>query len=256
MARRRVAVLGYGAIGTQVCALLQAGAVRGADLVAVVRRERDADEPLTCDLDEAVRRSDIIVECAGQEAVGALAEATASRDVDLVITSIGALLVDAVLTNALGKHPGRVRLTSGAIGGFDLLRSARRAGEFDRVELTTTKRATSLVRPWMTADVLERLARDRGEPFEVFSGTAAEAAELFPESLNVAAALALAAGAQNLEVRLIADPAVSRVRHRVEAHGPTGDYTFEFVNHPSAQNPKTSAVVPYAVLEAVAELAN
>ena len=89
-----------------------------------------------------------------------------------------------------------------------------------------------------------------------FEGNARDACRLFPESANVFATLALATlGFEAVEARLIADPRAQRVEHVLRAVGEVGSYEFRFNNLPSAANPKTSAIVPWAVLRALGDLA-
>ena len=51
-----------------------------------------------------------------------------------------------------------------------------------------------------------------------------------------------------------ADPAADLTRHVIEAHGEAGSYRFETANRPSADNPRTSGVVPQAVLRSLSAL--
>ena len=92
-------------------------------------------------------------------------------------------------------------------------------------------------------------------PVEVFRGGAREAAKSFPRSLNVAATVAFATGDFDaVEVVLLADPAASLTSHVIEAEGEAGSYRFEIRNQPSAENPRTSAIVPLAVLRTLSAL--
>jgi len=52
-------------------------------------------------------------------------------------------------------------------------------------------------------------------------------------------------------VRLTADPKASLTSHVIEASGPSGEYRFEIRNNPSPQNPRTSGIVPFAVLRSL-----
>jgi aspartate dehydrogenase len=54
---------------------------------------------------------------------------------------------------------------------------------------------------------------------------------------------------------VVADPGAERTRHVIEAEGTAGRYRFEIDNLPSAETPTTSAVVPFAVLRAITDLA-
>src|SRR5690606_39256610 len=112
-------------------------------------------------------------------------------------------------------------------------------GGLDRVRLTTTKAAGSLVQPWMGDEEADRLRRLRA-PETVFDGTPAEAIERFPANVNVAVALAdavrglgtMADGLARVRVRIVADPAATASTHVIEAGGGSGDYRFEIANRP------------------------
>ncbi|MCR1785707.1 DUF108 domain-containing protein [Nocardioides carbamazepini] len=251
----RVVVIGGGAIGASVVASLLRGDLPGVVPVAVVDGQPVGDLGVPqLRLDAALDLADVVVECAGQAVVAQRAVDILERGIDLLITSVGAL-ADADLATAIRvAGPGRFLLTAGAIGGLDILSSAAAQGPLTRVEVTTTKLPTTLVQPWMD-DHDADLLRVATEPVEVFRGNAREATRLFPRSLNVAATLGWVAGDFDLvDVRLVADPAAELTCHRVVAEGVAGRYTFEIQNLPSPDNPRTSGVVPHAVLRSLAAL--
>jgi aspartate dehydrogenase len=245
--RARVGVVGYGALGRGVVEQLRRGVVPRAELVGVVNRSRLSGLPVPqWSLAQAVEACEVLIECAGQEAVRHTLEAVAGHERTVVVTSVGALL-DPEL-RALGGGPVRIVPTHGAIGGLDILGSAALAQPFERVEVCSTKLPGAVLRPWMSAQQREDLTRC-SEPVLVFEGGVAEAARLFPASLNVAAAVALAVQDPELvEVQLWADPAAVRTVHRIVASGPVGNYEVRCENLPSADNPRSSAVVVHSVL--------
>lgn len=252
----RVSVLGCGAIGGTVARALRDGQVAGAALAGV--SHRNAVDPLDLPvIDEStmIRASDLVVECAGHAALAGSGPKVVAAGVDLLVASVGAL-TDAALLAALAAGPGRVRLTTGAIGGLDLLRSAATMGGLDWVRITTTKLPTVLAQPWMDQAEVARL-RTTTTPLVLRSGSAREIATAFPRSANVAASVALAVGDWDLvEAAVVADPRATRTRHVIEAEGAAGHYRFDIDNVPSTQTPTTSAVVPYALLRAITDLAS
>lgn len=250
----RVSVLGYGTIGKVVAARLNDGVVPGARLVGVVNRspvEPAAGPQLS--LSAAIEDSDVVVECAGQGALRTAGPAVVEGGRTLVASSVGAL-ADPELARCLLAGPGRLHCTHGAVGGLDLLAAASDAAPFDDVRVTTTKVPRSLVQDWMD-ETRRRAVLEATEPCLVFRGSPVEAARLFPASLNVAMAVALSVGtATPVTVELHADPAAELTRHEIEATGPVGRYAWRIENRPSQANPRTSAVVPYAILRTVARL--
>ena len=90
-----------------------------------------------------------------------------------------------------------------------------------------------------------------------FSGSAREACRLFPQSANVCATLSLATlGFDKTQATIVGDPARKLVRHEIRVEAESGIYEFAFENITSPSNPKTSAVVPYAVLRGLSSLAD
>ena len=264
-----VGVIGQGAIGSVVAAALRQGEVPGCRLSGVLRRSglasvapvrpqpgRSDQAPVPIgSIGDLVRASDVVVEAAGAEALADHGPAVVEAGVDLLVVSVGALVDDALRARLCdgGEGRGRVLLSSGAIGGLDLLRAAALMGAVHSVRLTTAKRPEALERPWMTDDERRHL-HDADEPVTVFTGSARDAVRRFPESANVAATLALATtGLDATRVEMIARAGAVRVRHRIEVDADAGHYELTVENTPSA-NPRTSAITPYAVLRALTDL--
>lgn len=249
-----MAVLGHGAIGSVVAAALRAGEVPGARLVAVVDPTAPPAPPLpTASLDIALERAELVVECAGQSGLREAGPTVIAAGRHLLALSTGAL-ADTALHRRLLAGPGRLSLCAGAIGGLDLLSAIACRVPFDAVTIRTTKSPGSLLRPWMTEAEAARL-RNAVAPYEVLRAPAREVTRAFPATSNVAASVALAVGDWDLvEAVVIADPAAAMSRHEVLAAGPTGRYRMETANLPSPANPRSSAVVPYAVLRAISGL--
>ncbi|MEV2246593.1 aspartate dehydrogenase domain-containing protein [Streptomyces sp. NPDC049970] len=254
---RKVAVVGWGAIGRVVGTALAEGRVAGAELVCVVdnRPLGDAAPVRQATFEEALDACDLVVEAAGQGVVREWGERVLASGTDLLIASTGALTDDGLTERLLSAGPGRVYFTGGAVGGLDLLQAVRSLGPLDEVRLTTTKLPSTLEQPWMDEELLT-LMRTATGPVEVMSGTAREIPVKFPRSTNVAASVALAVGDLDaVRVRVVADPAAHRTRHVIEAAGGHGTYRFEVAHRPDPANPATSQVVPYAVLRSLAALA-
>lgn len=218
-----------------------------------MRTTRDTPVGPSLPFSELVERSRIVVECAGHEAVAQLGVAALRAGRDLLVVSLGALADDELLASLAQAGPGRLKLATGALGGVDLVRAAALTGRLDRVRLVITKPPGVLIQDWMSDGEANRLRSTR-TPVVVFEGTARDAAMRFPRSANVAAALALAAGGwQGIEAVVVADPGADRTGHDIECCGDAGEYRFTIKNRPTASNPATSAVVPYAVLRAVSD---
>lgn len=252
--RQRVALIGLGAIGRRLADLLRArpeafelvGALvsdatqTARDLPALAHLlVPDAAALLAC-------RPDVVVECAGHQAVDAHAEAVLRGGCDLVLVSVGALADAARLARleaAAAASGTQVQPVSGAIGGLDWLGAAHSAG------LTTvTYRGRKPPRAWLGTAAAETVDLTRLDtPTCFFRGSAREAAVRFPLNANVAATVGLATlGLDHTTVELWADPGVSENMHEVEAHGAAGQLTLRLVNQPDPQNPRTSQITAHS----------
>lgn len=249
----RVGVIGAGSIGSVVAVALRDGAVSGARFSGVADPNQPDGLPVLS-VGELIETSDLVVEAAGHKALAELGPRVLDAGRDLLVVSVGALADEELHARLLAAGPGMLHLSTGAIGGLDLLRAAARMG-LHHVELVTTKRAGSLVQPWMSDAEAERL-RGADRPVELMRGPARKVTAAFPKSANVAASIALAAGDWDVvEAAMVADPGVASTSHVITADGVAGRYRFEIRNHPSRQTPTSSQVVPYAVLSAISALA-
>jgi aspartate dehydrogenase len=89
----------------------------------------------------------------------------------------------------------------------------------------------------------------------LYRGTAGEAALLYPQNANVAAAVALAGlGFEATEVELVADPEAPGNVHEIEAEGAAGRFAIQLQGKPSRTNPKTSALAALSVARALINL--
>lgn len=254
----RVAVLGFGAIGAKVASELAAGGVADAKLEGVIVRSAGGAAELgfrELTLAQALDSCDLIVECAGVEAAKQHGAQVLTAGRDFLIVSIGVMADQQTRLELLETGPGRLFLSTGAIGGLDILSAAARNGGLERASLTTGKLPATLVQKWMTNHEANKL-REAERAVTVFEGSVTDAIKLFPKSLNVGVALACATNLwQETRVRLIADPEATLTTHEISAAGRSGEYDFTITNLPDPANPATSAIVAEATLNGIARLA-
>jgi aspartate dehydrogenase len=251
----RVGVLGWGAIGRTVGGQIAAASRDGdhtLELTAVASRfSRGQAHELAVDPAEIGKHCDVVVEAAGPDAVRRHGEACLRDGADLLVVSLGALMDDSLRRRLVDAGPCRILLCTGAIGGLDLLAAARMYGPVSRITLETTKPSAALEREWMSEELLHAL-RTSGEAVECFRGTVAEAVDLFPESLNVSAALAIASGdPAAVEVAVIGSPTAACNTHDITIEAASGSYRFSLANRPDPDNPRTSHITAWAVLRAL-----
>jgi aspartate dehydrogenase len=255
-----VGLIGCGGIAQDVVAALRANAANGSAIVgALARPGRGAEARANLgeiDIVETLdallaREPEVVAEVAGQAAVAEHGANVLRGGIDLLVISIGAL-AEPVLLGRLkaAAHDGDscILLPAGAIGGIDAIAAMRVAG-------LTSVRYRSRKPP----------AAWRGSPAEkvvdlgalrqrtvLYKGTAGEAALLYPQNANVAAAVALAGlGFDATEVELVADPDAPGNMHEIEAEGTAGRFAIQLQGKPSRSNPKTSALAAMSVARAL-----
>jgi aspartate dehydrogenase len=207
-------------------------------------------------LDDFLERSDLVVEAASQEAVAEIGPKVLEMGKNLMIMSVGALVNDDLWSDLrrIAVDKGcHVYIPSGAIAGLDGIYAGSMA-DIDCVTLTVTKPPKGLSLPSSLHDKISNLARLK-EPLTVFDGTAREAVAIFPKNVNVAASIALAGiGFDRTRVKIIADPSVSRNRHRVEIRGRFGEMSVRMMNLPSDSNPRTSYIAPLSAIATIRKI--
>lgn len=257
-----VGIIGAGAIAHALLRCLEENGARGSiDIVAMLDRSPDKlasfgsvlpGAALTTDTEAFWARSpSLVVECAGHEAVREQGPEVLARGRDLLLISIGALAnaeTEQLLRAAASNSSGRLFLPSGAVGGLDLLASARLAG-LSRVVYIARK--PPLAWRGTPAEHLVELAT-LTQPVEFFRGNARAAAQEFPQNANVAAAIALAGvGFEATEVVLIADPGAKGNEHWFGAEGAFGHAEVRIAGKPLPENPKTSWLAALSLARAV-----
>lgn len=158
-------------------------------------------------------KPDYIIETASPSALKELVLPALINGSNLVTLSIGAF-ADAefyeIVKQTASENNTRVHLASGAIGGFDVMRTVALMEE-SNVTFRTEKSPNSLRYPKIYDDSLQTETR------EVFKGDAVGAIALFPTSVNVAVAASLASvGPKNLKVSINSIPGYVGDDHRIE----------------------------------------
>lgn len=261
MKKLKIGIVGCGAIGSSLAKEIVTNLRSCAALVAIydIRPEkaRALSKQLTkkvklCarDLDALIKKSDLVIEASSAKAAWQIAQRSLSCGRKVMIMSVGGVVDHAQeLFNLAVRKKTRVYFPSGAISGIDALKAANIAG-IRRVVLTTRKNPKA----FKGVEYVEKNFKLSGLRKEkvLFSGKAARAVRYFPQNINVAAVLGLAAiGMRKTQVRIIADPRLKRNIHEVliESKAAKIFTRTENVLHP--QNPRTSFL---AVLSAIAVL--
>ena len=240
-------IIGCGAIGTDVAKA--ADKMKDIEKIYLFDIKKEASNKLCKSINKAEIKPvkdflievDVVFEAASQGAVEEYAEQIIKAGKDLVIMSVGSLLDDKFINKIekIAKEKRcKIYLPSGAVCGIDGVLSAS-IDIIDEVTLVTTKPMESFDKKFEKRSV-------------VFEGNAGDAVKKFPMNINVAASLALAGvGFDKTKVKIVADPVVTRISHKILAHGKFGRLRAVVENMPNPKNPKSSYM---ASLSAIATL--
>ncbi|MBT2582842.1 aspartate dehydrogenase [Planococcus sp. ISL-109] len=243
-----IGIIGTGNIASYLLEQVNAKRMCDERVTAVFGRNREVGQRLKeqfdiefyTDLQEFLKTPlDIVVEAVTVEAASLFLKDVVVHKKDLIVSSIGVFKEAGFLgeLKILAETNGtQVFLPSGAIGGLDILQSAKALGGLTHVQITTRKSPVSL-------------GMESDEEQVLFDGSAFDAVEKFPKNVNVALVLAIAGiGAEKTKVRVIVDPAVERNTHTIEAQGDFGKMQLHIENNPMPSNPKTSLLAALSIL--------
>lgn len=253
----KVAMVGFGAIGRSLAAIIRER-LPDVSVIGVAKRSPPSESDRACvhpatrfvDTPAALARlpADLVIECAGHQALAAFAPALLREGRELLIASVGALAdpeLESSLREAALQGRTRLLLSTGAIGAVDLLCAAR-IGGLRGVSYTASKPP----RAWLgtAAEALAQSAQSQSVPVDLFEGTAREAALRFPQNANVAATVAMAGiGFEQTRVRLVADPRLHVNQHTIEAEGTFGHFDLTVLGNPQSAHAKTSMLVAFSL---------
>lgn len=197
-------------------------------------------------LDELIENSDLILESASQAAVHSSVPQILENGTDVIIMSVGALLDNDFresLESTAKENGAKIYLPTGAISGIDTVKAAR-LGEIESVSLVTRKPPLSLGQDM-----------DGDEEQIIFEGKASDAVKEFPKNINVSSTLSLASGI-DADVKIIADPKVTRNTHEIYLKGAFGELITKTSNVSSPDNPKTSLLAAYSAASLLNKLSD
>jgi aspartate dehydrogenase len=248
----RVGIIGCGAIGTDVA--LAAEEMKEISKIYIYDININASKKLQRKLKKAqikpvnefLEEVDFVFEAASQDAVIEYASDILTAGKDIIIMSVGSLFNNKFKNKIekIAQDKGcKIYIPAGAICGIDGVISAS-IDTIDEVTLVTTKSPESLGKKLSKRTV-------------VFDGNARHAVKKFPSNINVAASLSIAGvGFDNTKVRIVADPVVTRISHRILAHGKFGRLRAEVENMPNPKNPKSSYMASLSAIATLKKIVN
>lgn len=227
MKKVKLALMGCGYLNEIVANALKNGLLPEYELVGVLGRNPERTQAFAkrhgCKACSSIQelmalKPDFTAEAASPQAVVAYTETVLKSGSHLVVLSIGAF-ADADLYNKV-KETARVNnqkvyIASGAVGGFDVLRTAALMSPI-KATMTSLKDPASLYNGPLYKEGLINIT----EPERVFTGSTKEAIEILPFHFNVAVATALAsAGPEETTLNIDAVPGFRGDQYKIEIQG-------------------------------------
>lgn len=244
----KIAVIGFGAIGQFLVNHLKSEPA--IQVVSVLSASPPTGSiPTAASIDELLNANpDMVVECAGHQALQQYGPPAMRAGKDLLIASVGAL-ADRSLEEKLKRAAGsgaRLLIPAGALGGLDLLQTAKEAG-LHTVEYVGRK-GPAAWKGTAAEDLVDLRQVKRATTF--LEGDARTAATTFPQNANVVAALSLAGlGFERTKVRLVVDPDATDNHHSYIAKGDFGEMSVNIASATLSANPKTSVLAPFSIIQ-------
>lgn len=250
MGKIKLALIGCGYLNEIVANALKDGYLPEYELIAVLGRDYGRAKEFAArhsckacaDIDELLAlKPDFTAEAASVKAVKEYSEKILSGGSNFVVLSIGAFadreFYDHIKDTA-ARNKRRVYIASGAVGGFDVLRTAALMSPIT-ASISAQKAPVSLKNTPLFTDELMDITASQ----QVFSGTTKEAIAILPTKVNVAIATALAsAGPENTTMNIKAVPGFKGDEYKIEIQG-------EEVRTELNIYSRTSAIAAWSVVE-------
>lgn len=209
---KRIGLYGCGHLNKIVVDCYKKGLLEGYEIVGCYSKTKEHRENMAKNLnvepcntyDELLKRDlDYIVEATNPSATKMILEQTIEKGINVILLSIGALSNEEYYDNIKKKcleNNTRIYLASGAISGFDVLRTAQIMG-LTAASLTNTKGPKALSKTTLYKNNMEN------EDTVAFEGSAYEAIKNLPTGINVGVAAALATrGVHNTNIKIQTKP--------------------------------------------------
>lgn len=256
----RITVVGCGSIGSKLA--------KAADEMDEVKRlylideDKKKAEELMAQLNKAVivesveeelYHCDLVIEAATQEAAKEILVKTASRGVDIMVTSVGALVDDDFRNMVFEKAKNceaKIFIPSGALCGMDGLRAASN-DYLSKVEivLTAGRQTLTHIKYFQEKGIdVDNLK----QAITLYSGPAREAVQIFPRNVNIAAtASILGVGFDKTVVTIVFDPDAKTNKYDLIVEGNFGKSVSTTSNVYLEESPYNSALFLLSTISAL-----
>ncbi len=253
----KVGILGCGAIGSRMAQSFQNELKNYYELTGLFDindfKVQELEEKLGSkkiakkSFKDLLKSSDLIIEGISAKNTSQIIREILKAKKHVLVMSVGQLLNATDLFQLAEKNHCYLLIPSGAIAGLDAMKAAALVGVY-QINLTTRKPVTAFENnPYLKEKKID-LGVIRKETL-IFEGDVDTAVKHFPQSINVAATLAMAAkGREIISVKILTSPKFQGNSHEVEIVGEFGRMLTRTDNVPCLDNPKTSYL---AVLSAI-----
>jgi len=256
----RIGIVGCGAIGSRMAKSIVRDLKNHCRLTGLY----DIDVPKARHLSRQLRVNDVVKDSLNDlissctfviEAVNAFETKNIIQKIlrakrNILVMSVGRILNAPDIFTLAEKNRCSLLIPSGALSGLDAIKAASQVN-ISRMTLTTRKPPSG----FSPSDYLKSKGIDLkniASEIVIYDGNVDRAVKLFPQNINVAATLALAAGNKNkIRIRIITSPKFKTNSHEVEIHGDFGTIISRTDNVVCPDNAKTSYL---AVLSAIRTL--
>ncbi len=249
MKRKKIGIVGCGAIGSEVALFIDKKLSKKVLLAALADKNKRRANSLNQKLSEKakikslknlVKEVDLVVEAASQRAADEIIEQALNYKKDVIILSVGSLVKNPEKIEAAKAKKINLYIPSGAIAGVDAL-AALAKGNLKKIKITTSKPPNGLSgTQYLKNKNIDLTKITKKTP--VFSGNVKEAIKCFPKNINVAATLMLSSQFDKVSVTINADPKIKKNIHKIEIEAKEAKIKIEIKNSASKLNPKTSAL--------------
>ncbi|MGF6906025.1 aspartate dehydrogenase domain-containing protein [Fusobacterium sp. PH5-44] len=223
----KLALLGCGYLNEIVANALKDGHLPDYELVGVLGRNMDKTKSFASthnckacgSIEELLALNpDCVAEAASGQAIRDYGEIILKGNADLIVLSIGAFADTDFyekIKEIAKKHKQKIYIASGAVGGFDVLKTAALMSPIE-----TTFKSLKMPRALYNGPLYKDGLLDIKEPENVFRGTTREAIEMMPQHFNVAVATALSsAGIEKTVMEIDAVPNFVGDQYLIELQG-------------------------------------
>ncbi len=248
MKKKKIGILGFGAIGQEIYKKISEKFINGYEVVGIFSEDiasKKIPNKIKClSFNELLKKKpSLIVEVASVEACFQYAERILKKKIDFVCLSVCSFVNNSFFKKIIfltKKINSKVYIPTGAIAGLDAISSASLNKELNLVKLIQRKPPKALLSNLESKKIKKEKI--------LLNSTASKVCKKFPKNSNIAATLSICGlGFNKTKVVVIADPKIKKNIAEVEASGKFGKLKIILQNNPSS-NPKTSRLTAMSII--------